>query len=964
MFGFLKKKKTQSPSLATTSAEKIEGGASSEKTAAEKTAADFRNTKDLSLRAADRLYAAPLKKTRKIEEDLGPAAMAFTPEVSKPKISGVPKDIPNEPAPIVAAAQPIQKEGEEEILTTSKSDLQNIDPLPSEFAESDISAVQEPRANQTTSQIPPVSEEQNVKNTGTLPAQEKENKPIEMKGVDQEISEPAPFIIMPKADAGDASVPFGFGDKGNEPTEKISKPLNAENEKLGETASPEIPEQALPTPRRQAMETEKALSPTPSPTAPPAVKSEVSDISPTEKSKKSPSETNPLKQSEEKKEEEASIGVPKYISISDIPEEMRYQPIEKKVPAPTSAESASAASEEPVKVDQEMEVRRKRFPFPGELKKVVSSAPGQTPTMKPGDIQASTSSSANVLKPDFSSSQDSDTNDLNMKPAQAAADPATTESTKPEVQSAPAVRKQTFDSPYLQNLKKPFSGSMSAPVSSSALSTSTNTAPTTSPRPIQMKTTANPANFEVSPTLSSASNLVQGIRSGAANVNSLGAMPGTTLRANTAQPGMAGRIPVGTGVQNAASKISGKSKEETPAPITPKQSWFRTYRDDFKRGVKDKGPAVISGILAEEDEKRRLAKAASGAAPKNLFFVILSAILFLGSLGIILFVFLLHHQQQPVALSTPHLILAEENKTIPLKENPSTKELYQLLTAAEHASIPQNTVENLSFVQTISTGSGNNAKALQKIAIPKDIFSALASDGSTQLLNTLTDQYMFGIYASASGNHPFMILKTNAYENAFSGMMSWEKTLPQEFYLWFGLSATSTPGNTLGSTAGLPSAPIAPLSNDYTVAPTSSPNSSTSALIISTSTEVKDSTSSSATGTMIGTTSMIPVAPGRMNTSTPPLVMNASDTPPAVQIPQSGTTTGTSTAGLPGLPWGVNPVHGTFQDTIIDNKDVRVLENPDHSVNMLYSFRDEHTIIITNDIGTLQEIFRRLDNAQ
>ena len=35
---------------------------------------------------------------------------------------------------------------------------------------------------------------------------------------------------------------------------------------------------------------------------------------------------------------------------------------------------------------------------------------------------------------------------------------------------------------------------------------------------------------------------------------------------------------------------------------------------------------------------------------------------------------------------------------------------------------------------------------------------------------------MIGVY-SWNGNQPFIILKTDSYENAFAGMLSWEKNI-------------------------------------------------------------------------------------------------------------------------------------------------------------------------------------------
>lgn len=61
------------------------------------------------------------------------------------------------------------------------------------------------------------------------------------------------------------------------------------------------------------------------------------------------------------------------------------------------------------------------------------------------------------------------------------------------------------------------------------------------------------------------------------------------------------------------------------------------------------------------------------------------------------------------------------------------------------------------------------------------------------ILRTLTGEWMLGSYSDLSGvRYPFVIVKTNLFQNAFAGMLKWENIMP--LYLGQYLQSTSTQG--------------------------------------------------------------------------------------------------------------------------------------------------------------------------
>ncbi len=60
---------------------------------------------------------------------------------------------------------------------------------------------------------------------------------------------------------------------------------------------------------------------------------------------------------------------------------------------------------------------------------------------------------------------------------------------------------------------------------------------------------------------------------------------------------------------------------------------------------------------------------------------------------------------------------------------------------------------------------------------------------------------------------------------------------------------------------------------------------------------------------------------------------------------------------------GGPPPARTFSDAVIANKDVRVLHGNDGATELMYSFPDQHTLIITTDETTFKNLLNRLQNA-
>ena len=98
------------------------------------------------------------------------------------------------------------------------------------------------------------------------------------------------------------------------------------------------------------------------------------------------------------------------------------------------------------------------------------------------------------------------------------------------------------------------------------------------------------------------------------------------------------------------------------------------------------------------------------------------------------------------------------------------------------------------FVLTQGSGTGEAPIAAS------DFLSLINASVPDKVSRSLLPQYMFGIYNYA-GNQEFLILKVSSYDTTFSGMLSWEANLWQNFKNLFGLSVNTSSAQTNGVTS-------------------------------------------------------------------------------------------------------------------------------------------------------------------
>lgn len=262
--------------------------------------------------------------------------------------------------------------------------------------------------------------------------------------------------------------------------------------------------------------------------------------------------------------------------------------------------------------------------------------------------------------------------------------------------------------------------------------------------------------------------------------------------------------------QQKSNRVSKKeTRQKTPPSIVPappqkntdtKQpikesllSPLRTYKNDIAQTVKNKGASLSSMVIA-----RRKKEGDTEAPLKQKAFsfkvVGLSALsLFLIVGGVVLIFFILPEESaspEGVLPSTSKdIIFIEEAKKIVLNRQTFSELIQKTTQEIKTATLPINTVQHTYLVkqeQVYDEGS-IQARTEESLITFGELTDLLRANTPPRLVRALSPSFVFGIH-SFTDNNPFLLMRVTSYENAFSGMLEWEKNILSDIAPLFSLS--------------------------------------------------------------------------------------------------------------------------------------------------------------------------------
>lgn len=218
-----------------------------------------------------------------------------------------------------------------------------------------------------------------------------------------------------------------------------------------------------------------------------------------------------------------------------------------------------------------------------------------------------------------------------------------------------------------------------------------------------------------------------------------------------------------------------------------KQSIVRTFKSDAENAIKTERMSSLSVAVAEEKKKQKYQPIIlSDGAPKSKKAILFIMSLIFALAGIGAFNFSYIKEKIKVAPISENAFQAENLITTDLSvefdfDKVDRKDfgnsLYEFMKTFD---IKPNSIQNIHLIKKII----ENKKETKKIADIKEFLQLISPEIPDILLRSLSRGYMLGSH-SWNGNQPFIILKTDSYESAFAGMLSWEKNIAGDLSLFF-----------------------------------------------------------------------------------------------------------------------------------------------------------------------------------
>ncbi len=228
----------------------------------------------------------------------------------------------------------------------------------------------------------------------------------------------------------------------------------------------------------------------------------------------------------------------------------------------------------------------------------------------------------------------------------------------------------------------------------------------------------------------------------------------------------------------------------------------RTFESDAAEYIKKTGQSRASIALAEskretDEQKRFRFEEKKFDKEKAKFVLMISGILVLAG-AIIFLAFVLLKPDGPPELTYVQgqpIIIIDQEKIIDLAALPDDKALEKISTTVRSGTVGVGAILSFKIVKT-------SPEKIEEIDT-EEFFRLVAKFAPNKLVRSLENKYALGLLGF-DGSQPFLIFKTDSFENAYSGMLEWERSVPIELKPVFERGegwATTTPAYGPGSTS-------------------------------------------------------------------------------------------------------------------------------------------------------------------
>ncbi|HEC32834.1 MAG TPA: hypothetical protein ENI63_01070 [Candidatus Kaiserbacteria bacterium] len=236
---------------------------------------------------------------------------------------------------------------------------------------------------------------------------------------------------------------------------------------------------------------------------------------------------------------------------------------------------------------------------------------------------------------------------------------------------------------------------------------------------------------------------------------------------------------VGTDVTQ--NKFQSKEKKKVSIKNTIKR--IRTYKEDIAEAIRSQ-KASLTSITAAEQGRTSIPNDVvqkSYTDPKKIAVIIGSILLIVLGISVIIF-FTLFYEKKDVVIEKeiPSFFFVEKQKETNITNKSPRKILQKLSAKKEKISLSLGQIANLYITKTTKNVETESTYTVSSKEFLKDIHAQV----SDAFLRSLEPSFMVGIH-SFNQNQPFIIFKSNSYQNSFRGMLEWENAMYNDLFPFF-----------------------------------------------------------------------------------------------------------------------------------------------------------------------------------
>lgn len=217
---------------------------------------------------------------------------------------------------------------------------------------------------------------------------------------------------------------------------------------------------------------------------------------------------------------------------------------------------------------------------------------------------------------------------------------------------------------------------------------------------------------------------------------------------------------------------------------------IRTFRDDIARVLQKKRTTLVDAVAAEENRASRIKEVeAPKEAPRSMMsyiVVFLSGLLITGGLS----AYAIYYFFGPTDITridvaeVPSIIFVEEQKEFELFDDESKRDIFRRIGAEKDSALLRlGNIEQLYFTRSVYDETIASTKKMLVSSAEFIARSEFRIDSS--FTRNLSPEMTFG-YHSFDGTQPFMVFKTEFYEDAFAAMLDWESRMNEDLSPLFG----------------------------------------------------------------------------------------------------------------------------------------------------------------------------------